>query len=372
MHVAICGGGVIGAACAYELSRRGVAVTLIERWRVAGCASGKSGGFLARDWCRGTSVDALAQRSFDLHATWAEALGNPYGYRRVDTFSAVLSARRKLRAAGDPGLAPWLADEATHRSHLGTPATTAQLDPAAFTQALVDAAVARGGKLEIATIVGLARSRDAARVTGVRLEGGREIAADAVIIAMGPWSLLASRWLPLPAIHGLKGHSVVFRPEAAFPAETIFAEFEERGGDVLSPEIVPRVDGTLYVCGLPGRDPLPIDPSKVQPETGGCARLREATIRLVPSLAGATVIAEQACHRPITEDGVPLIGGVPGADGAYVATGHSVWGMLNAPGTAEAIAELIIDGRTSNVDLSPFAADRLEPLDPAQLDIRAG
>jgi ribulose 1,5-bisphosphate synthetase/thiazole synthase len=56
MRVVICGAGVIGAAAAYELSRRGMAVTVIERWRVAGAASGKSGGFLARDWCRGTTV----------------------------------------------------------------------------------------------------------------------------------------------------------------------------------------------------------------------------------------------------------------------------------------------------------------------------
>ena len=93
MHVIICGGGVIGAACAYELSRRDVTVTLVERWRIAGCASGKSGGFLARDWCDGTPVAPLAQRSFDLHATWAEDLGNPYGYRRLDTYGAAIIAR---------------------------------------------------------------------------------------------------------------------------------------------------------------------------------------------------------------------------------------------------------------------------------------
>jgi hypothetical protein len=40
--------------------------------------------------------------------------------------------------------------------------------------------------------------------------------------------------------------------------------------------------------------------------------------------------ARQACFRPVTEDGLPLIGAVPGIDGAYVATGHTLWGMLNA------------------------------------------
>ena len=71
MRIVICRGGVIGTAAAYELTRRGADVTLVERWRIAGCASGKSGGFLARDWCDGSPVAELAHRSFDLHAAWS-------------------------------------------------------------------------------------------------------------------------------------------------------------------------------------------------------------------------------------------------------------------------------------------------------------
>jgi len=53
---------------------------------------------------------------------------------------------------------------------------------------------------------------------------------------------------------------------------------------------------------------------------------------------------------------------VPGVDGAYVATGHSVWGMLNAPATGEAMSELILDGAAQRVDLAPFAPGRLSRL----------
>jgi glycine/D-amino acid oxidase-like deaminating enzyme len=45
--------------------------------------------------------------------------------------------------------------------------------------------------------------------------------------------------------------------------------------------------------------------------------------------------------------------------GGYVATGHSVWGMLNAPATGEALAELILDGAARNIDLAAFAPERL-------------
>jgi glycine/D-amino acid oxidase-like deaminating enzyme len=62
-----------------------------------------------------------------------------------------------------------------------------------------------------------------------------------------------------------------------------------------------------------------------------------------------------------------LIGAVQGAGGVYVATGHSVWGILNAPATAEAIAELILDGAAREIDLAPFDPARLPPRDPAGL-----
>ena len=84
-------------------------------------------------------------------------------------------------------------------------------------------------------------------------------------------------------------------------------------------------------------------------------------------LAAAPITVRQACFRPVTQDGLPLIGAVPGVAGAYVATGHSVWGMLNAPATGEAMSELILDGAARHVDIAPFAPERLPPLDPKRL-----
>ena len=55
-RIVICGGGAIGAAVAYFTSRRGALPIVIERHAVAGAASGKSGGFLALDWCSGSPL----------------------------------------------------------------------------------------------------------------------------------------------------------------------------------------------------------------------------------------------------------------------------------------------------------------------------
>ena len=56
-----------------------------------------------------------------------------------------------------------------------------------------------------------------------------------------------------------------------------------------------------------------------------------------------------------------MIGPVSDVKGAYVATGHSVWGILNAPATGEAMAELILDGRASTLDLTAFFPGRMQP-----------
>jgi glycine/D-amino acid oxidase-like deaminating enzyme len=64
-----------------------------------------------------------------------------------------------------------------------------------------------------------------------------------------------------------------------------------------------------------------------------------------------------------------VIGPVPQLAGAFLATGHSVWGMLNAPGTAEALSELIIGGRSHHLNLDAFLPSRLPALDPKALSI---
>jgi glycine/D-amino acid oxidase-like deaminating enzyme len=365
VHVLICGGGVIGATTAYFLSCRGVKATVIERTGLACAASGKAGGFLALDWCDGTPLQSLARRSFALHAELPQRIGGDWGYRRLTTYGGFASAPYRARRPG----AGWLSDRVTVSQTLGSPATTAQVHPASFTASMMRAAEARGATWRDGRVTGLAT--DSGRVTGVEVDG-ETIAGDAVIIAMGPWSILASAWLPLPAVFGLKGHSLVFATGTRIPAEAAFLEYREANGTVQTPELFPRPDGTTYVCAISSEAPLPIDPAEVAPDPGAIARLETMCRDLSPVLGQAKIVARQACYRPVTRDGLPLIGFVPGVAGAYMATGHSVWGILNAPATGEAMAELITDGTARTVDLSPFDPARLPPLDPVRLGRLAG
>jgi glycine/D-amino acid oxidase-like deaminating enzyme len=360
MHVLICGGGVIGASIAYFLSRRGVKATVIESTGIACAASGKSGGFLARDWCDGSPLGPLARRSFELHAQLAEESIEDWGYRRLDTYGGF---------TGFPGRGSqydlgWLSADVTVSQQLGAAENTAQVHPGQFTAAMIRMAEAQGAGLRLGRVTGI--RQEAGRAVGVDV-GGEAVEGDAVVIAMGPWSVLAALWLPLPAVFGLKGHSLVFETGTRVPGEALFLEYREGRGDVLSPELFPRTDGTTYVCGVSSQEPLPIDPADVAPEPGAIERLEAMCAAISPTLASAKILVRQACFRPVTSDGLPLIGAVPGMPGAYVATGHSVWGILNAPATGEAMAELIVDGAAKTVDLSPFDPGRLPRLDPARL-----
>jgi glycine/D-amino acid oxidase-like deaminating enzyme len=226
---------------------------------------------------------------------------------------------------------------------------------------MMGAAINRGAQLHIGRVSGLTCSSDARRVTGVVVDG-EVIEGDAVVIAMGPWSVLAAEWLPMPMIYGLKGHSLVFRTRRPVSPHALFVEYEAADGSVDTPEVFPRLDGTVYVCGLSSEAPLPADPAAVLPDPGAHQRLRAMTGTFAPALAEAEVVAAQACYRPVARDGLPLIGRVRGLEGAYVATGHSVWGMLNAPAAGEAIAELIVEGRTRSVDIRAFDPARLPAL----------
>jgi glycine/D-amino acid oxidase-like deaminating enzyme len=362
VRVLICGAGVIGASIACFLARRGVGATVIERSAVACAASGKSGGFLALDWCDGTPLQQLARRSFALHASLAEDIGNTWGYRRMTTYGGFAGERATARGR-QPRQLDWVADDVTLTRQLGATATTAQVHPGRFTAALMADAEARGAELRIGQVTGLVREGNGARVCGVEVDG-EVIAGDAVVIAMGPWSILAARWIPLPPVYGLKGHSLVFETGAEVPAEALFLDYREAGGAALAPEVFPRADGTTYVCAISSESPLPVEPAEVAPDPGAIERLQVLCARLSPALRPDRVRARQACFRPVTRDGLPLIGRVPGLAGAYVATGHSVWGILNAPATGEAMAELIVDGATRAVDLTPFDPARLPPLRP--------
>ena len=365
MHVVICGGGVIGACTAYFLRRRGIEVTVVERSAVASSASGKAGGFLALDWCTGSALDALARRSFALHASLHKEVEGDWAYQRMTAYSGRVLPERAKRRHGAARLS-WLSDSVVIDSRLSTTETTAIVHPRSFTWAMMNAAQKHGARLQHGEVTGVARRGDA--IKGVEVDG-ETIRADAVVIAMGPWSLRAAEWLRVPAVFGQQSPSLVYDTASDVPAEALFLEYEVNSGNAVTVEVFPRADGSTHVTAFSGQAALPMDPADVKPEPDAIIRLQAICERLSPAFRAERIIARQACFRPVTEDGLPLIGKVPGSTGAYIGTGHNVWGILNAPATGEALAELVAHGIADATDLTPFDPGRLRPLGSAPVRI---
>ena len=115
MRALILGGGVIGTSIAYRLASRGADVTVIERSAIACAASGKSGGFLAMDWCDGTPLMHLARRSFrsrhgvSWRSTWGSSCNvccrGPSGQRRVAMLTTQLPTDERITTAHQAKLA---------------------------------------------------------------------------------------------------------------------------------------------------------------------------------------------------------------------------------------------------------------------------
>src|SRR5262249_10296522 len=163
----------------------------------------------------------------------------------------------------------------------------------------------QGAELRHGAITELVR-RPSGAAGGVALEGGEIVEGDAVVIALGPWSILATRWLPLPAVFGYKGHSIIFQTGEAVPPEALFLEYREPSGEILAPELFPRADGTTWVCAVSSTAPLPLDPADVVPDEGAHERLEAMCRTISPVLGAAPIVARQACFRPVAEDGLPL------------------------------------------------------------------
>ncbi|KAI4327407.1 hypothetical protein L6164_019873 [Bauhinia variegata] len=366
-RVVVCGGGVIGVCTAYFLAKKGAAVTLVEKYEVACAASGKAGGFLALDWCDGGPVGPLARASFNLHRALSEELDGlqSYGFRALTTLSLTLTESNNTPYGSRSSSVPsWADGPARSPRSLGTRETTAQVHPQLFTRTLINKAVENYGvevvigKLERVEVEG-------GGVRGVGLEGGRVIDAEAVVLALGPWSSKLDLLSSLFRVYGLKAHSIVLEPKqpgAITPHALFLSFYPSQGGRPLDPEVYPRPTGEVYICGMSAEEEIPDNPEQIWGDPESIRMLKRVAKTLSSHLGEgeAEMKAEQACFLPCTDDGLPVIGEIPGIKGCYVATGHSCWGILNAPATGAAMAELVIDGHSSIVDLKQFSPARFD------------
>ena len=366
VDVAIIGGGVIGSAIALYLSMRGFACKLFEQREFGWGASGATAGVVGPLWhVPHTHEAAMALglsslREFSRLTDSLAETGVSTGFRKSGILNVARTEddertlREGLAWQGELGLGVrWVdADELLElERHVAPGARGGVYSPQegfvhgrSFVRAMVNAAASIfGARLaEGVEVGGLITEGD--RVVGVESSEGR-LYADHVVLAAGPWSGLAGRWLPeaLP-VRPAKGQRLLLRKPGFMPSMPV----RDYGRYVM-----PQPDGSILVAAT--RHEGEFD-TRVTADAIG--ELLADAVRAFPLLRNAEFAGAMAGVRPFSPDGLPIIGPVPGREGLIIASGHDAAGVMLAPGTAQLVTDYITSGDAA--PLEPFALSRFD------------
>jgi D-amino-acid dehydrogenase len=407
-HAVVVGGGAIGISCAYFLQRSGFDITVVERDRVGrGCSYANCGLIVPshsqplpgpgvvreglRHLTRRDSPFAIRPRpqlarwllSFwgacrpEVYRRGSEALVAlseaslelfdeldgvaEFGFRRGPLLHAYFSKEGLERAPEEVDLLEALgirSREVSSEELLGIePALGSGVlggvvienqawgDPFAFVEGLA-AVLRRGGAhiLERTTVRRLITENG--RAAGIATGGSeKRIEADLVVLAAGVWtpSLAEPLGLRIP-IQPATGYSCTIPAPPHGPAFPIVLPDRRVVLTPLGDRL--RFGGTLELSGFRTGP----DQKRFQ------AMLRASVEALRPRVrvdAGDAWLG----FRPLTADGLPVIGWAPRVEGAMVATGHGMLGFTQAPVTGKLVAD-VAAGRAPSIPFEPFLPDR--------------
>ena len=221
------------------------------------------------------------------------------------------------------------------------------VEPYRFVLEMADRAVARGATIRSSTEVQAIRS-ESGSVTGVLTAEGEYIDSDAVVLATGAYSpgLMASLGCPLP-IQPAKGyHRDRRREDPHAPDLRVPCLLAERAVFCSPMQDHVRFAGTLEFSGLN----LDVRVKRLEQLDAAARRYFTATELSEP-------VSEWCGLRPCTPDGLPVIGRVPGYEGAYVTTGHAMLGLTLGPITGSLVADLVVRGSPS-LEIEAFRPER--------------
>jgi D-amino-acid dehydrogenase len=381
-EVVVVGGGAIGVSAAYELARRGVRVTLLERGALGdGCSAGNAGlicpshsrplatpaalaeglrsllradsplsirprratvAWLARfaAACRADraeratdAIRSLSVASLELHAELA-ALGT--GFERRGTLSVYETEARfeaGRREAERSGLECRILspDEArAFEPALRGPIAgavyfpqEAHLDPLRYVRAVGEAAAKAGADIQ----------------TNVEVRSLDRLRTKTVVVAAGVWS---GRLADVPVTGG-KGYHV---DVAAAEGDPQLPMLLQEARSALTP-----LDGRLRLAGM-----LEVAGLDERPNPARVAAMRRAAARVLGGDQREPLDVWTGL-RPCTPDGLPVIGQPAARPELVLATGHAMKGLSLAPVTGRLVAELVTGEQPSH-DLAPFSPDR--------------
>jgi sarcosine oxidase subunit beta len=374
--VVIIGGGIMGTSLAWALTQQGVKdVTLLERGSLASGASGRSGALLRQHYSNVPEA-TLVHLSHLTYANWNDVVGGSCGYERTGLIATVATygensaniermyrnvemqnrvgiASRVITAAELKELQPFTnvddIEVAAYEPESGF------VDAVASTRSMAEAAIRGGATIrEGCTVTGITTS--GGRVTGVETPDG-SIAADVVVCAAGPWSLplLAPLGIAVPLEAQRVQVAIVARP-LSMPVEGTFTYVDTAAG-IFCRNFGPN----RTLVGVGGGefhdtvDPFNYD-ERINP--GFEKTIISYLARRMPAMSEASFLYGYSGLYDMTPDAHPIIGMAHEIDGLALMLGFSGAGFKKGPAAGQCLAELIVHGQSSTLDLSPFRLER--------------
>ena len=352
--VVIIGAGGAGCATGYYLANANKKVLILEKEAIASHASGFAFGGLQPLAGAGIPGPALplAIASHELHKSLASTLAEETGmdtHFRIhprmhlafdeETKDSLLAALQWQKKYADFNL-NWLSagEVEAYESRLSKDIIgamliegTASIESYRYVLALAQAIEKKGGEIKQGTAIGIRKTGP--KALAVRLENS-EIPCEHVVIASGPWTYESSEWInwPIP-VKPLKGQIL----RLSIPSGPLNCSFNSGHGYVgTKPDGLTWLGTTEESVGFDDK-----------PTSEARDYLISFLLKMLPELDDAQIIHHTACLRPMSKDGLPIIGQVPGLDNVFVAAGAGRKGILLSTGMGKAICELILDKKSS-------------------------
>lgn len=377
--VVVIGGGIMGASAAWHLARKGAGrVLLLERTTLAAGATGKTGALLRQHYSNEPEA-LLAHHSLQTFKHWADVVGGDCGHvphglvvtvdmgpgneanearmrRNIELQNRIGIDSRIVTPAELKELQPFAyVDDLTIAAY---EPSTGYVDSIAACRSMVAAAVRAGVEVrEWTPALEIESAGDS--VTGVRTPDGTIEAGEVVCVA-GPWStsLLATAGIETPVSALRVQIAIVHRPFDL--DEPPFVYLDTAAGMFTRPWGPGR--SLIGVGGGDQHDEVNPDAYDERNDLD-YAQLAIATAsKRIPAMGKAVYLHGHAGLYDMTPDAHPIIGRTP-VKGLSVAVGFSGAGFKKAPAVGQCLAELIVDGRSSLVDLEPFRLSRFDTPD---------
>ncbi|HLE15379.1 MAG TPA: FAD-binding oxidoreductase [Anaerolineales bacterium] len=371
--VIVIGGGVHGASLAFHLAQKGVQSLVLEQKFIASGATGRSSGLVRMHYDL-EPESRLAWESYKYFWNWSEMVGGDCGFNRTgflqfvrpeydDQLRANVAMHQRIGIPSilitpqdvrriAPGFDVDDIDLAAYEPESG------YADPSSTVSSLLEAARRRGARLiQDCRVTGV--NKESGRVTGVVTNQG-SFSAPVVVNAAGPWARRIGELVGLDLPVDTWQHDTMFirRPKDLGPTHPTVIDFPN--SMYFRPET-----GWLTLVGLEDDNPLGESPDgdTDHAKPGFVERAVERICRRMPGIERGSLHSAHGGYDGITPDQRAILGQA-GPDGFYLDCGFSGTGFKISPAVGACLAELIVDGRSSLVDIKPFGLERFSQGEP--------